>query len=491
MSKIAIGINIYEQLERHQHCIQALLKLKRKYCTEIELYNITFADEQNAHPEFTQLPLLTKSSRELIPQSKKRLPLAKECFDALSKQSCEYFLYLNNDILISDKLIKLILKQSYETYSFSRVDVQPLTSIDGNMVPIKMEIAGFDAWSCNSNWWNEHKHRFKNYVVGQWQWDVDFALTMYNYSNGTICNDDFYIAHEDHLRAWNSTSPEAVYNDNLWKTTSYQDVWGEYIYSNLINRQPRGRFLYPLKDEKALTENLLKANAGPSQIASSSFALHLPQVTLICADCKNYELATKALKYSSKNINFFKVMLLSDKKPENFPDNFTFIQIPKINSTHEYSIFIIKELHKYVLTDFCLVIQTDGFVVNPHLWKDEFLNYDYIGAPWSQQNQWVESYDARVGNGGFSLRSKRLLEATSKFETVPTHEDLLFTQRRYFRSIIEQQFDLKIAPPYLAYQFSQEQIFPGLNVPLGQSFGFHGPKRDGNAKDYSQLLNQI
>jgi len=121
------------------------------------------------------------------------------------------------------------------------------------------------------------------------------------------------------------------------------------------------------------------------------------------------------------------------------------------------------------------------------LWNDKFLDYDYIGAPWSQQNQWVESYDARVGNGGFSLRSKRLLEATSKFSDVPTHEDLLFTQRRYFRTQVEREFDFKIAPPYIAYQFSQEQIFPGLNVPIGQSFGFHGPT---HSQHFGLLTNE-
>ena len=236
-----------------------------------------------------------------------------------------------------------------------------------------------------------------------------------------------------------------------------------------------------------MTSNLLKLDNNIIEVCDKNYLLDLPQVTLVCVDCKQPETALKALKYSSKHINFAKVVLLGDHKPNNFPNNFEFISIPKINSTHEYSIFIIKQLNQYINTDYCLVVQSDGFVVNPHLWKNEFLKYDYIGAPWSQQNQWVESYDARVGNGGFSLRSKRLLDATSKFNDVPTHEDLLFTQRRYFRRLIENEFDLKIAPAYLAYQFSQEQIFPGLNVPIGKSFGFHGPTHS----SYFNLLTSV
>ena len=64
-------------------------------------------------------------------------------------------------------------------------------------------------------------------------------------------------------------------------------------------------------------------------------------------------------------------------------------------------------LKKYIDTDFCLIIQGDGFVIHPENWTDEFLKYDYIGAPW--RNLAHYSF-IRVGNGGFSLRSKKLLK---------------------------------------------------------------------------------
>lgn len=52
-------------------------------------------------------------------------------------------------------------------------------------------------------------------------------------------------------------------------------------------------------------------------------------------------------------------------------------------------------------TDFALVVHHDGIVLNPSAWTDDFLRYDYIGSPWS---------DKVVGNGGFSIRSKRLMQ---------------------------------------------------------------------------------
>lgn len=261
MIKIAIGTRLYEHSlnqERHKHCIQTLIKLKQKFNNSIELYNLTFEYEKNQNENFIHLPLLKENSLTLISNSTKLLPTSKECFDILSDQPCEYFAYLNNDILVSEKAIKLILKQEYETYSFSRHDIHNLNNINQPIIPIKIEIAGFDLWCCKTVWWRLKNQLFKKYVVGQWQWDVDYALTMFNHSNGKLCNDEFYIGHEDHLRAWNESSPEAIYNNSLWQTSPYREKWGEYIYSHLIYRTPRGKFFNPLFGEEALKHQLLK-----------------------------------------------------------------------------------------------------------------------------------------------------------------------------------------------------------------------------------------
>ena len=53
-----------------------------------------------------------------------------------------------------------------------------------------------------------------------------------------------------------------------------------------------------------------------------------------------------------------------------------------------------------------LLIQWDGYVVNPEAWDPAFLGCDYLGAKWYWHDDGM-----RVGNGGFSLRSRRLLDA--------------------------------------------------------------------------------
>jgi SAM-dependent methyltransferase len=87
------------------------------------------------------------------------------------------------------------------------------------------------------------------------------------------------------------------------------------------------------------------------------------------------------------------------------------VPIPPIRSIEAYSEFVVYDLHKHVETTHCLIVQHDGWVCAPDQWQDEWLRYDYLGgvAGWSESGP-----DGKGGNGGFSLRSKRLLEAGSR-----------------------------------------------------------------------------
>ena len=140
-----------------------------------------------------------------------------------------------------------------------------------------------------------------------------------------------------------------------------------------------------------------------------------------------------------------------------------FINDPQINSRQAYSQFIIKELHKHVHTDFVLMVQWDGFIINPDAWSPLFLDYDYIGAVW----HWHEE-GRRVGNGGFSLRSRVLCQLTAEPEFVymDLNEDDLICHVN--RKWLEDQ-GIKFAPEELARYFSFERELSNI-----KTFGFHG-----------------
>ena len=176
--------------------------------------------------------------------------------------------------------------------------------------------------------------------------------------------------------------------------------------------------------------------------------LKLPNVTICAIDSVQPDKAKKAIERSKRNIEFGGEL---------------FIDHMSINSKQAYSKFVLQELHKYIHTDFVLIVQWDGWVIDANAWQPQFLNYDYIGAVWPWHPEGL-----RVGNGGFSLRSKKLLELTNtpKFVYDNRNEDDLICHlnRDYLVSN-----GIKFAPEELARYFSYERELSNL-----QTFGFHG-----------------
>ena len=144
--------------------------------------------------------------------------------------------------------------------------------------------------------------------------------------------------------------------------------------------------------------------------------IDLKNITLVCIDTisSNEEKCHTAIIKSTENIQFNSVKYFTyDIK--NKLKGIEYIKIPELECINDYSKFCLTELHKYIDTDFCLIIQHDGYVINPTSWNSKFLDFDYIGAPWSDP-----LFKHKVGNGGFSLRSKKLLETTSRiFKNYP------------------------------------------------------------------------
>jgi hypothetical protein len=146
--------------------------------------------------------------------------------------------------------------------------------------------------------------------------------------------------------------------------------------------------------------------------------INLPQVTLVAVSSVRIDQTVKALEYSCKEIKFGSVKLISDIEPLKLSNKISFNKIEKINNIDEWNYAIIYKLPTYIKTDFCILIHDNGFIVNPNNWRDEFLKYDYIGAPWPLP---VDDYSyrdinnnlIRVGNS-VSLRSKKLLNVPLK-----------------------------------------------------------------------------
>ena len=150
------------------------------------------------------------------------------------------------------------------------------------------------------------------------------------------------------------------------------------------------------------------------------------------------------------------------------------------------SLDCIKNLHDRFMTDYVLIVQTDGFVLRPGL--GDFLGeYDYIGAPWPKPSWYTNRVFPHprfcVGNGGFSLRSKKICEMAShcykkKYKLMPYSwfmvEDVYYCRvlPRFEKGVRK---TIQFAPPDVAGRFSFEAnrdfYKRGEEMPLG----FHAP----------------
>ncbi|MGH8712541.1 MAG: DUF5672 family protein, partial [Casimicrobiaceae bacterium] len=189
--------------------------------------------------------------------------------------------------------------------------------------------------------------------------------------------------------------------------------------------------------------------------------LDLPGVTLCCVDTANHALAVRALRRSAAGIRFARTLFLTDR-PLDEPGIEVRIIAP-LASRDAYSRFVLGSLLDHVDTAHLLLVQWDGYALNPAAWDGAFLDCDYIGAKWF----WAPE-GQRVGNGGFSLRSRRLLDALRDPRIVLTEaEDA--TIGRAFRTLLERDHAIRFASEAQADAFAFEAAYP-----IGLPFGFHG-----------------
>ena len=190
-------------------------------------------------------------------------------------------------------------------------------------------------------------------------------------------------------------------------------------------------------------------------------------LTIVAVDTACHTLTKLAIDQAVKISGSTKVLVFSD---QDIYTGATWIKTGPVDMV-EYSRIIFKDLHKYITTDHYMIVQYDGMPTDAKFWDDAYLEYDYIGATWP----WLPE-DQNVGNGGFSIRSRKLAEACTDLEFSPTAmaanrfdrsaEDVHICQ--YYRSILNQR-GIKFAPSALANKFSAEN--PGGKY---NTYGFHG-----------------
>ncbi|GIU69777.1 MAG: hypothetical protein KatS3mg002_1013 [Candidatus Woesearchaeota archaeon] len=202
----------------------------------------------------------------------------------------------------------------------------------------------------------------------------------------------------------------------------------------------------------------------------------LNDVTLVAISSIEIEKTINALIVSTDKLRFKKVLFLTDKEVLP-PKPIEIVKINPINDIMDFNRFCFFDLGDYIDTSHALLVQYHGFVINPQLWTDEWLNYDYIGALWEiREGSYIADNGevVRVGNGGFSLRSRKLMQLPKKLGLELKEEMGYYNEDGniccYHRSTFLKE-GINYAPVEIAKNFSFETPVPE-NIGI-KTFGFH------------------
>ncbi len=185
----------------------------------------------------------------------------------------------------------------------------------------------------------------------------------------------------------------------------------------------------------------------------------LGNVSLVCVETRRHALAIHALQHCMRQAHFKECLLLSPQAPD-LPHGIRHVAVADITSVAAYSDFVIRRLDEYFSGEHVLIVQWDGFILDGKCWNPRFLDFDYIGAPWPDAAR-------TVGNGGFSLRSRRLwaaLRAIAPATIDPEDVCICIDHRAQLEAR-----GIAFAPSDLAETFAWEEPEPDA-----RTFGFHG-----------------
>lgn len=230
--------------------------------------------------------------------------------------------------------------------------------------------------------------------------------------------------------------------------------------------------------------------------------LELKNVELIAIDGlsdRNFERlndSVKALEYSSKDINFKSIKILSPEKPKNLPKKIQWCETKTFDYKY-YSIFCLRDLMDYIESDYFILVQSDGFILNPNKWTDKFLDYDFIGSPECPNRKLPNYYEWVIEkfpknfecgwNGGFTIRSYRLMECIKKLNlnlddmVMDENEDHIISYT--IRNELEElgckfpPFDIscQFGYPANAMKFDYDKYKENHKNPFIENWGLHNP----------------
>ena len=157
------------------------------------------------------------------------------------------------------------------------------------------------------------------------------------------------------------------------------------------------------------------------------------------------------------------------EKMENSSRFLTPIQLEIDNlSLEQYNAVLMNHaFYRCIPTETILIFQSDTMILEPSQ-LEQFLSYDYVGAPWKS---------GHVGNGGLSLRKKsKMLAISTTVNHFHVNEDVYFSMQRVI-PVKKPNFEM-------AQQFAVETVFHP------SPFGIHAPWKHLTPQEIGTLIKK-
>lgn len=261
--KILIATNTFGTYHRQNVAVQSWMHLRKTFPDNVEIADFQFTDENSTNYDnlLTRF-VLTKSSKDLVPYSAKKLPLIYEIIDcASSSEEFDYVVYVNSDVILLPKIIEYILNNKPDAIAGPRLDIEDIDSFDrvlqDDIKVVRNEIAGYDFFAFRTEWWNSHKTYFNHdFFIGKPLFDVDYAgLIVLLAKDYHIANDYPVMALHIHHGTASVTTEcvEKTHNEKVHKSNILLEIANNVMFYNLqynlCKRKPWGSFLKPSENE--------------------------------------------------------------------------------------------------------------------------------------------------------------------------------------------------------------------------------------------------
>ena len=207
--------------------------------------------------------------------------------------------------------------------------------------------------------------------------------------------------------------------------------------------------------------------------------IKVPDVTVLAVASIRIPGTIRALQICMQDFEWGAAKLISHERPKDLPEEIEFGKCPKIENIDIYNHYVFRNLVEHVETSHCLMVQDHAYIIAPWLWMNEWLKYDYIGAGWPiRENSYIANNGerVRVGNGGFSLRSKKLMSLPRKNNWELRQQQGFYNEdgciNVYYRKEHLKE-GIKYAPLDVAVKFSYETPIPENSYGNIHHFAFH------------------